>query len=77
MVQTAVPDRMRGRVISLQMMTWGVTGISGFYTGAIARRLGVATAVTIGGGVVLVNAIRQAPALVRADSSQSDLNSGF
>ena len=59
-----------------QMMMWGVTGISGFYTGAIARRLGAATAVTIGGGVVLVNAIRQAPVLVRADSSKSDLNSG-
>ena len=28
MVQTAVPDRMRGRIISFQALTWGVTGFS-------------------------------------------------
>ena len=40
MVQSAVPDRMRGRIISFQALTWGVTGASGFYTGAVARRFG-------------------------------------
>ena len=40
LVQTVVPDEMRGRVISFQALTWGVNGVSGFHTGAIASRLG-------------------------------------
>ena len=84
MVQTAVPDRMRGRIISFQALTWGVTGFSGFYTGAVARRFGAPVAIAIGvarrfgapvaiaigGVVVFANAARLAPNLVRSRPQQ-------
>lgn len=58
LVQTIVPDEMRGRVISFQMTTWGLTGVSGFHTGAIASRVGAPLAIAIGGTVVVLNAVR-------------------
>ena len=58
LLQTSVPNDMRGRVLSFQTFTWGLTGFSGFYTGAIAQRLGAPLAVSIGGGIVLLNGLR-------------------
>ena len=60
LVQTAVPDRMRGRVISIQAFSWGVTGVSGFHTGAIANRLGAPMAIALGAIVLVLNALRLA-----------------
>jgi len=60
LIQTIVPDEMRGRVLSFQVMTWGVTGLSGFHTGAIATLLGAPLAIAIGGGVLALNALRLA-----------------
>ena len=61
LVQTVVPDEMRGRVISFQALTWGVNGVSGFHTGAIASRLGPPWAVAIGAFVMLAYIGRFAP----------------
>ena len=58
LLQTAVPDAMRGRVISFQIFTWGVTGVSGFHTGAIASRLGARVAIALGGGVLILSGLR-------------------
>ena len=58
LLQTVVPDEMRGRVLSFQTFTWGVTGFSGFHTGAIASAVGAPLSIAIGGGVVLLNALR-------------------
>ena len=60
LLQTVVPNEMRGRVLSFQTMTWGVTGFSGFHTGAIATALGAPLAIGIGGAVVVMNALRLA-----------------
>ena len=65
LVQTIVPDQMRGRVISFQTTSWGLTGVSGFHTGAIASRLGAPVAIAIGGGVVVLNALRLWPSIGR------------
>lgn len=70
MVQSAVPDRMRGRIVSFQALTWGVTGFSGFYTGAVARRFGAPVAIAVGGAVVFLNAARLTPKLVRSGPQQ-------
>ena len=56
--QTVVPDEMRGRVLSFQAMTWGLTGASGFHMGAIASALDARIAIAIGGGVVMLNGLR-------------------
>ena len=60
LLQTTVPNEMRGRVLSFQMFTWGVTGVSGFYTGAIAALIGAPLAISIGAGVVVLNGLRLA-----------------
>jgi MFS family permease len=65
LVQSSVPDEMRGRIASFQTTTWGLTGVSGFHTGAIASRVGAPLAIAIGGGVVLLNAIRLWPSMAR------------
>ena len=57
-LQSTVPDAMRGRVISFQIFTWGVTGASGFHMGAIASKVGAPVAIALGGGVVVLNGIR-------------------
>ena len=65
LLQTAVPDKMRGRVLSLQSFTWGVTGTSGFHTGAIATILGAPLAISIGGGVLVLNGVRMVRSIGR------------
>ena len=70
MVQSAVPDRMRGRIISFQALTWGVTGFSGFYTGAVARKFGAPVAIAVGGAVVFANAVRLTPTLALSRPQQ-------
>ncbi len=64
LLQTGVPNDMRGRVLSFQTFTWGVSGLSGFHTGAIAALLGAPLAIGIGGGVLVLNGLRQIRTLV-------------
>ena len=58
LLQTSVPDEMRGRVLSFQMFSWGFTGLSGFHTGMIATFIGAPIAITIGAGVLVLNGLR-------------------
>ena len=57
LLQTSVPDEMRGRVLSFQMFSWGFTGLSGFHTGAVATFIGAPIAIAIGAGVVVLNGL--------------------
>ncbi|MDC0035047.1 MFS transporter [Chloroflexi bacterium] len=58
LLQTSVPDEMRGRVLSFQSLCWGFSGSAGFHAGAIAAILGAPIAVAAGGVVVISNTIR-------------------
>ncbi|MQG66455.1 MAG: MFS transporter [SAR202 cluster bacterium] len=58
LLQTSVPDGMRGRVLSFQSLCWGFSGSAGFHAGAIAAILGAPIAVAAGGAVVIINATR-------------------
>ena len=58
LLQTSVPDEMRGRVLSFQTFTWGLTGASGFHTGTIATLLGAPVAIAVGGGILVLNGLR-------------------
>jgi len=53
LIQTVIPDKMRGRVMSLMMMTFGITPLGTLPAGWIAREYGVRVAVA-GGGVLLI-----------------------
>ena len=61
MLQTGVPYDMRGRVLSFQSMMWGVTGMTGFHTGAFATLFGAPLAVGAGAVIVMLNALRLIP----------------
>ena len=69
LLQTIVPDHMRGRVASFQALTWGINGVSGFHTGAIASWLGAPMAVAIGAAVSLAYALRLVPLARRLEES--------
>ena len=73
LVQTVVPDAMRGRVISFQAFTWGVNAFSGFHTGAIANRLGAPLAIAIGAGVFVAYAIRVIPTAGRLQGPELEV----
>jgi MFS family permease len=54
MLQLVVPDRMRGRIMSLYAFVWvGVTPLGSLFVGTIADWFGVAAAYAMGGGVAL------------------------
>ena len=53
-LQSGVDRKMRGRVLSLQAMLWGVSGMSGFHTGAMANAFGAPLAIGIGAVIVMV-----------------------
>ena len=65
LLQTSVPDEMRGRVLSFQAFMWGISFSAGFHTGAIASAVGAPVAIAIGGGIVLLNALRMLPTMSR------------
>ena len=65
LLQTSVPDEMRGRVLSFQTLTWGISGLSGFQTGAIAALVGAPVAIGIGGAIVVLNGLRSVRTLAR------------
>ncbi len=55
MLQMVVPDRMRGRIMSLYAFVWvGATPLGSLFVGTIADWYGVAAAYAAGGGVALV-----------------------
>ncbi len=58
MLQMVVPDRMRGRIMSLYGFVWvGVTPLGSLFVGSIAEWFGVAAAYAIGGGVALASIV--------------------
>ncbi len=52
MMLTRASEEMRGRVISLNMMTWGMQPLGLLPIGAAAEQIGAPLAVAIGGGIV-------------------------
>jgi len=58
LLQTTVPDAMRGRVLSFRVFSIGASLFSGFYTGGVAFFLGAPLAIAIGGGVLVLHGIR-------------------
>ncbi|MFQ5861176.1 MAG: MFS transporter [Dehalococcoidia bacterium] len=54
-------EEVRGRVMGLYLFTIGMNPVGGFQAGAIATLLGAPMAIAIGGGIVVVNAVRLLP----------------
>ena len=57
-MQTIVPNVMRGRVVSFQILTWGATGISGMMLGILAGITSPPIAITINTSILVLNGTR-------------------
>ena len=56
LIQTLTVDEFRGRVLSLDQLTWGSTALGGLIMGGIGQYVGVRFAMGFG-GIVLASAI--------------------
>ena len=54
LLQTHVPQRMMGRVMSIYMMTFALMPLGTLPIGALAEEIGVTTAVAAGGVIVIL-----------------------
>ena len=58
LIQTMVPDQLRGRVMSVySMMFMGMAPFGALLSGAIAHRIGAPHTVAMGGAIVLMGAL--------------------
>ena len=56
-IQQKVPDRLRGRVLSLYALCWNLLPLGGLLAGALAAAVDARFAVLFGGAMVLANAL--------------------
>ncbi|MFQ5879258.1 MAG: hypothetical protein ACE5IZ_03650 [Dehalococcoidia bacterium] len=63
LIQTLVPDEIRGRVMAVWSFTWFIMPLGGFQAGAVASVLGTATAVATGGSILGALAVALATAV--------------
>ena len=62
MLQTMVPETMRGRVMGFYSMTWNIMPLGGMFAGGLGVFIGIPWAVATGG--ILVSLFAIGPALI-------------
>ena len=78
-VQTLVDEEFRGRVMSINQLTWGASALGGLLMGYLAQRFDAPTAMTIGGTIVVLATVLVGQRLLRyfgRGSASADLASG-
>ena len=53
LIQTSVPDNMRGKVISIQTFTWGISSLTGILSGYLSQQFGIILFIFISGIILL------------------------
>ncbi|MCH7970705.1 MAG: MFS transporter [Chloroflexi bacterium] len=76
-VQTLVAEEFRGRVLSINQLTWGASALGGLLMGYLAQRFDAPTAMTFGGSVAIVATLLVGQRLLRSfgvgsESAKSD-----
>jgi MFS family permease len=56
-IQSNVPDRLRGRVLSIYALCWNLLPLGGLIGGALAAAVNARFAVAFGGAMVAANAL--------------------
>jgi len=56
-IQSNVPDRLRGRVLSIYSLCWNLMPLGGMLAGALAAAVSARFAVGVGGALVIANAL--------------------
>jgi MFS family permease len=72
LVQLLTPDSMRGRVLSLYVLTFGFTSVGGYVVGLVATLLTVSLTISIGGGVITAYALSLIPVIRHLQSNVSE-----
>lgn len=57
LMQTLSSNELRGRVMSLEMFSWGAAALGGLLMGTIGQYVGVQAAMSLGGLIVVVGAV--------------------
>jgi MFS family permease len=56
-IQSTVPSYMRGRIVSIQTTTWGLSALGGFPLGIIANKVGANYAIASSNAILLISGI--------------------
>jgi MFS family permease len=77
-VQTLVDEEFRGRVMSINQLTWGASALGGLLMGYLAQRFDAPTAMTVGGSVAILATVIAGQRLIRnfGIGSKPKINSG-
>lgn len=77
-VQTLVDEEFRGRVMSINQLTWGASALGGLLMGYLAQRFDAPTAMTVGGSVAILATVIVGQRLIRnfGIGSKPKINSG-
>jgi uncharacterized protein YybS (DUF2232 family) len=78
-VQTLVDEEFRGRVMSINQLTWGASALGGLLMGYLAQRFDAPTAMIIGGTIVVLATVLVGQRLLRyfgMGSASANLASG-
>ena len=56
-IQSTVPSYMRGRVVSIQMTTWGLSALGGFPLGIISDQIGANYAIASSNALLVISGL--------------------
>jgi MFS family permease len=65
-VQTLVDEEFRGRVMSINQLTWGASALGGLLMGYLAQRFDAPTAMAVGGTTAIVATVFVGQRLLRS-----------
>jgi len=65
-IQTLVDEQFRGRVMSINQLTWGASALGGLFMGYMAQRFDAPIAMTLGGVIAILATILVGQRLVRS-----------
>jgi len=65
-VQTLVDEEFRGRVLSINQLTWGASALGGLLMGYLAQRFDAPFAMTLGGSIAIIATLYVGQILLRS-----------
>jgi MFS family permease len=65
-VQTLVDEEFRGRVLSINQLTWGASALGGLLMGYLAQRFDAPFAMTLGGSIAIIATLFVGQSLLRS-----------
>ncbi len=65
-VQTLVDEEFRGRILSINQLTWGASALGGLLMGYLAQRFNAPFAMTLGGSIAIIATLFVGQSLLRS-----------